>query len=122
MGSCDINLCAPLIGNVRLVDGGAPSQGRVEIYVNGSWSTLCGYWFGYNAARVVCRQLGLPAPFQVYSYGIPFGPGNGSVLTQRYSCQGNESSVLNCTKDGVNYGCYPRDIGISCGPLVLAGA
>ena len=114
-------LCILPEGDARLANGGAPNQGRVEIYVNGSWSTICGYWFGYGAARVVCRQLGLPAPSRVYHYEIPFGSGNESTLTQPYNCQGNESSVLNCTKVGVNYGCYPRDIGISCGPPVLAG-
>lgn len=56
-----------------------------------------------------CRQLGFPVPFQVYYQGIPCGSGNESILTQRYNCQGNKSSVTNCSKVGVSYGCYLKD-------------
>ena len=49
-------------GSVRLVDGASLSDGRVEICNNGQWGTLCNNWWTHYHAKVVCRQLGLPAP------------------------------------------------------------
>ena len=44
---------------VRLVGGSYPSQGRVEVYCNGQWGTICNRGgFGSTAAMTVCRQLG----------------------------------------------------------------
>ena len=44
---------------VRLVGGTSPSEGRVEILVDGQWGTVCGNNFGNIDAAVVCRQLGM---------------------------------------------------------------
>ena len=46
-------------GEVRLVDGSTPNEGRVEVCINQAWGTICGdsYW-GSDDANVVCGQLG----------------------------------------------------------------
>jgi len=48
---------------VRLVGGRYPSQGRVEVYCNGQWGTICStqFQFGTAEANTVCRQLGYTA-------------------------------------------------------------
>jgi len=42
---------------VRL-SGGSYTQGRVELYHNDTWGTVCGNGFTDAAAGVVCRSLG----------------------------------------------------------------
>ena len=45
-------------GDVRVVNGFLPSEGRVEVCQNDSWIPVCDEGWGNNDARVVCRQLG----------------------------------------------------------------
>ena len=50
-------------GNIRLVDGNTPYEGRVEVCINRAWGTVCSRWYYYyrwstTDSKVVCRELG----------------------------------------------------------------
>ena len=45
-------------GQLRLVGGNIPNEGRVEICNSNVWSTVCDDLWSSNDATVVCRQLG----------------------------------------------------------------
>ena len=45
-------------GDVKLVNGNSPNEGRVEICLNNQWGTVTDDGWSSSDARVVCRQLG----------------------------------------------------------------
>ena len=45
-------------GEIRLVNGGVPSEGRVEVCVSGIWGSVADDFWGSPDAQVVCGQLG----------------------------------------------------------------
>ena len=45
---------------VRLQGGTNPREGRVEIYYNNEWGTICDDHWTIMEANVICRQLGFP--------------------------------------------------------------
>ena len=43
---------------VRLVGGRHPYEGRLEVYYNDTWGTVCDDAFGSEDATVACKSLG----------------------------------------------------------------
>ena len=48
----------PYPGMIRLQRGHFVNQGRVEVYCNGQWGTICDDKFGSDDANIICKQLG----------------------------------------------------------------
>ena len=48
----------PYPGMVRLQGGRYSNQGRVEVYCNGQWGTICNNGFSSADANTICKQLG----------------------------------------------------------------
>jgi len=43
---------------VRLAGSGLPYEGRLEVYYNGQWGTVCDDEFDDDDATVACESLG----------------------------------------------------------------
>lgn len=55
---------------IRLVGGGGPWEGRVEVMHNGQWGTVCDTGFGNEEAQVVCKMLGFRDGYGITYYFI----------------------------------------------------
>ncbi len=57
------------------------SAGRLEIFINGQWGTVCDELFGITEAHVACRQLGfLQANSYTNTRQIGFVIANANLL------------------------------------------
>ena len=111
-------LCHYTTGVVRLVNGPTSYEGRVEVYYNGEWGTVCDDGWDLNDAQVVCRQLGFDLAIDVIDATVSayYGQGSGQIWLGNVNCVGNESTVVNCSHDGWgNYSCsHGEDAGVKC--------
>ena len=100
--------------SIRLLNGTNEKEGRVEIYWNNQWCTVCDDLWDDIDATVICKQLG-------YSRGSVrvsafFGRGSGSILLDNVNCRGGESSIFDCNqrKFGEHDCDHNEDAGVVC--------
>ena len=100
---------------MRLNGGTNKLEGRVEIYYQGIWGTICDDGWDDIDATVVCGQLGFlngttttPAQLNVV---------NDPVWLTQVDCLGNESELTHCIHSGAgNIGncSHMQDVGVQC--------
>ncbi|RMX50323.1 hypothetical protein pdam_00006921 [Pocillopora damicornis] len=99
---------------IRLMGGGA-NYGRVEVYHNGKWGTVCDDHWTINEANVVCRQLGFSSASQA-SCCAKYGQGSDPVWMDDVYCQGGEAMLSRCAFPGwEKHNCvHSEDASVAC--------
>ena len=100
---------------VRLVNGPTGYEGRVEVYHNGEWGTVCDDGWDLNDAQVVCKELGIGEAIAVRQ-GAYYGRGSGNIWLDDVNCIGTELSIRNCSHRGWGiHNCrHKKDAGVKC--------
>ena len=85
---------------VRLVSStNSLSSGRVELFYNGTWGTICVDSWDLQDAEVVCRQLGYNGASSAPVDAL-FRKGTGPIWLDDVHCEGNETSITQCSHRG----------------------
>ncbi|VDI25914.1 Hypothetical predicted protein, partial [Mytilus galloprovincialis] len=110
---CFLNCSTKYEGGLRITDGFAENQGRLEIKYKGEWGTVCDNQFDNVDAEVACRQLGYCSGFMIPANKVD--DGIGTIWLNNVNCSGSESELLNCTFNTDASNCrHYGDVGIHC--------
>jgi len=111
----------PTSGQLRLVQGNYTTSnltsGRLEIYLNGQWGTVCDDLWGQDEANVACQQLGYTSAAR-YGRSIDegFAVGRGRIWLDNVVCSSSSSSILSCSRNSIGvHNCnHNEDIALHC--------
>jgi len=106
---------------VRLVEGSSSQEGRLEVFHDGIWGTVCGDYFNDVAARIVCLMLG----YGYFGHFLSrrYGAGSGQIWLDDVQCNGTETDIADCQhNDWGSHNCdHNEDVSVSCSTLRLVG-
>ena len=73
-------------------------MGRVEVYHEGQWGTVCDFEVNMKDAAVVCRQLGFPGALNTSKNAVAgeYSPGTGKIWFEGFNCTGTEANIDEC--------------------------
>ena len=103
-------------GDIRLVGHRDTTiEGRVEIFWNGRWGTVCDDRFDINEANVICKQLGFIGAERA-THRAAYGQGTGRIWMDGLLCTGQESKLKDCKFNGwgVHDCSHREDAGVIC--------
>lgn len=114
-------VCSQNVDLIRLAGGATSQEGRVEVFANGVWGTVCDDGFDMKEANVVCRMLGYSGATRAFS-NAHYGEGKGRILMDQLHCSGNERDIFECPMNSTigTHNCkHDEDAGVECNGHVL---
>ncbi|XP_060595513.1 macrophage scavenger receptor types I and II-like, partial [Ruditapes philippinarum] len=114
--SKDFKICIIEYCDVRLVGGSNQYEGRLEVWHDGTWGTVCDDYFDAHAAKVVCKMLNYPHTNPKVFTNAYFGRGTLPTLLDNVKCTGSETSLFQCPHNGwgIEDCTNGEDVGILC--------
>ena len=102
---------------IRLVDSVSSTpgivSGRVEVYINGIWGTICDDGWDIRDAVVACKQLGYWTAIESTCCG-GIGQRQRNTWMSNVNCFGWETSLVQCAHRRSHNCPNSREAGVTC--------
>ncbi|XP_075913322.1 receptor-type tyrosine-protein phosphatase beta-like [Petromyzon marinus] len=101
--------------SIRLAGSNTACQGRVEVFHNGGWGTVCDDFWSSQDAQVVCHQLGCGLNGVAISNAY-FGEGSVPIFLDDVQCSGYETQLSDCSHRpwGIHNCFHSEDASVIC--------
>ncbi|XP_039365629.1 soluble scavenger receptor cysteine-rich domain-containing protein SSC5D-like [Mauremys reevesii] len=111
----DAGVVCSEVAQLQLVNGPSRCAGRVEVFHNQLWGTVCDDSWDMTDAGVVCRQLGCGMALSAPG-GAHFGQGSDPIWLDEVNCAGTEAALADCEArpSRENYCNHGEDAGVVC--------
>ncbi|XP_046547672.1 low-density lipoprotein receptor-related protein 5-like [Haliotis rubra] len=97
---------------------GTASAGRVDVYANGEWGTICDDHWDNKDASVVCSMLGYNRENALATSNVQVSSGSGLIYMDEVNCTGTETHIVQCGFTEENWAVHDcshqEDAGITC--------
>ena len=84
---------------MRLIGGSSYREGRVEVFYNGAWGTVCDDDWDLIDAHAICRSMGFGDASEATT-DASFGQGSVEIAFDNVNCNGSERSIFECPHRG----------------------
>lgn len=87
----------------------------MEVYLNGTWGTICDNGWDIQDAMAVCHHLGYGTAVFTSANAV-FGMGIGSIWYDNVRCSGSETNFAQCAHGvlGKHRCRHYEDVGVVC--------
>ena len=103
---------------IRLVGSDNEREGRVEVYLDGKWGTVCDDGWTHQEAMVACHGLGYMDAERSFVGGHFARPSrNVPIHYDDLSCTGDETALSQCPRNTDAHNCasdHSEDVGVRC--------
>ncbi|XP_062547876.1 protein bark beetle isoform X1 [Armigeres subalbatus] len=115
---------------VRLLGGASDHEGRLQVYTEGQWGTVCDYGWTIINAALVCHQLGLalnPRDWRLQRSEVPGAGTTENVLLSNVRCTEHDIDITQCRAEKSSQGdfenscSHENDVGVRCYEGAWAG-
>ncbi|XP_031569118.1 uncharacterized protein LOC116303677 [Actinia tenebrosa] len=110
-------VCGKARDEAFLVGGLSPNQGRLDVFLNGRYGSVCDDTWTMKEGQVVCGMLGYSKTTHVvknHFFGFYW---TLSIVMGKVKCRGNESSLFECSFVEESDSCETASVGLVCGRL-----
>lgn len=102
------------------MNGSSPCSGRIEVFHNKEWGTVCDADWDVHDSHVLCKELDCGEVVKTLG-GAHFGQGSGPIWLDKVSCTGQEATLSECPKGlwGEHHCDHSKDASVECSGNVL---